>query len=282
MLNSNYGWRNRTFRYGVTLWVGFVAVCAFYKFYPYHSHEGTQWGVILEVFGISALIGVVFWRMIRRSLEVEQAITLRLAESEANYRNLVENTGLGYVIIDATGTVLEANQEYARLAGRQSPGEIIGNRILEWTAPHDVARNEVEIRRCLEEGTVRNLRVDYLGGGGEIKTVEVNASRLTGADGKVRILAVCNEVTALKRAEETLLQAKEFAQCTIDSLSGHICVLDQHGVILSTNLAWRRFAESNSCRAPGRSWGPTTSPPASRSSARIPPIPAGWSKGSGM
>ncbi len=37
----------------------------------------------------------------------------------------------------------------------------------------------------------------------------------------------------------------EFFQKTLDSLQAHIAVLDELGVILAVNLAWRRFASSN-------------------------------------
>lgn len=41
-----------------------------------------------------------------------------------------------------------------------------------------------------------------------------------------------------------------FAQSTTDALSSEVCVLDSAGTILSTNLAWRKFAEANG--SPGR------------------------------
>ncbi len=43
------------------------------------------------------------------------------------------------------------------------------------------------------------------------------------------------------------------ARSTLDALSAHICVLDEKGVILSTNLAWNRFAQENP-PAPENNW----------------------------
>ena len=46
-----------------------------------------------------------------------------------------------------------------------------------------------------------------------------------------------------KRAKETSnLFAAELARTVIDSLSAHIAILDENGVILETNKAWRDFA----------------------------------------
>ena len=51
--------------------------------------------------------------------------------------------------------------------------------------------------------------------------------------------------TGDKRRETRLLGSEEFAQATIDALGVHICVLDEKGVILSVNRAWRDFARAN-------------------------------------
>ena len=42
-----------------------------------------------------------------------------LAESEAKYRQLVETTDTGYLILDAEGLVVDANEEYVRISGHQ-------------------------------------------------------------------------------------------------------------------------------------------------------------------
>ena len=51
--------------------------------------------------------------------------------------------------------------------------------------------------------------------------------------------------SGLKRAGETLRESERFARATVDALSAHIAILDQSGVIISVNRAWRRFAQAN-------------------------------------
>jgi PAS domain-containing protein len=49
-----------------------------------------------------------------------------------------------------------------------------------------------------------------------------------------------------KKAKETnSLFADELARTVLDSLSAHIAILDENGVILETNKAWRDFAEKS-------------------------------------
>jgi PAS domain S-box-containing protein len=53
-----------------------------------------------------------------------------------------------------------------------------------------------------------------------------------------------HDVTARVRADERLRAAGVFWQATLDSLTAHIAILDEHGGIVAVNAAWRRFAES--------------------------------------
>ena len=60
-----------------------------------------------------------------------------------------------------------------------------------------------------------------------------------------RFVGIAEDVTKQKLAEETLLEAQQFAICTIDGLSAHICVIDALGNIVITNRAWNTFATEN-------------------------------------
>ena len=116
-----------------------------------------------------------------------------MCRSEERYRNLIETTGTGYVVLDMEGKVLDANDMYVKLAGRSSLHEILGKSVTEWTAPYDLERNAAEVRRCVETGSVRGLRVDYVHPDGSVQPIEVNAS-LVESDGEKRILTLCRGV----------------------------------------------------------------------------------------
>jgi PAS domain S-box-containing protein len=51
-------------------------------------------------------------------------------------------------------------------------------------------------------------------------------------------------VVARVRVEDRLREAEAFWQGTLDSLSSHVAILDEHGTIIAVNAAWRRFARS--------------------------------------
>ncbi len=57
------------------------------------------------------------------------------------------------------------------------------------------------------------------------------------------------------RAQSTLEESQQFLQCTLDALTAHIAILDDQGIIIAVNSAWRQFADGNQLRDPNSSIG---------------------------
>ncbi len=142
----------------------------------------------------------------KQRLRQEGARILRL--SEAKYKDLIERTDTGYVILDKVGRVIEANNEYLRLTGYENSSAIHGHRITEWTADHDVDQSEQMIETCLKENQVRNLELDYVDTEGKTTPVEINAS-LIETDHSSRIVAICRDITERKKVERALRENEE-------------------------------------------------------------------------
>ncbi|MRR30174.1 PAS domain S-box protein, partial [bacterium] len=53
------------------------------------------------------------------------------------------------------------------------------------------------------------------------------------------------DIIERKRTEQRLFDEQFFSQGTIDVLPDHLCVLDQDGVIMNVNRAWRAYADAN-------------------------------------
>lgn len=51
-----------------------------------------------------------------------------------------------------------------------------------------------------------------------------------------------HDLSDMKRAAAALRESERFARETLDSLSSHVAILDDHGVIIGANKAWREFA----------------------------------------
>ena len=50
------------------------------------------------------------------------------------------------------------------------------------------------------------------------------------------------------KAEQLIKETQQYAKTILNSLSAHIAIIDEHGIILETNRAWREFAQSNQIR----------------------------------
>jgi PAS domain S-box-containing protein len=140
---------------------------------------------------------VYFLRDITDRKKAEQA----LMESERKYKMLIETTNTGFVIIDEKGRVLDANEEYVRLLGRDTLDEIRGKPVTDWTAPHDRERNSAKVQKCLETGSVRNLEIDYLDAKGRLVPIEIHATVLPGRSHPV-IMGICRDISERKRAAQ--------------------------------------------------------------------------------
>lgn len=60
-----------------------------------------------------------------------------------------------------------------------------------------------------------------------------------------RIHAQESVIGERQRAEEALRSSVQFVRATLDALSAHVCVLDERGVVIAVNRAWRQFAHNN-------------------------------------
>jgi PAS domain S-box-containing protein/putative nucleotidyltransferase with HDIG domain len=157
------------------------------------------------IFKDSRIAGaVVTFRDITARKQAETA----LQESEEKYRTLVETTDTGYLILDSQGKVTDANQEYVRLSGHKSLAEILGRSVVEWTAEHDRERNAAEVSKCLQQGYVRGLEIDYVDAEGRITPIEINATVITTGQ-SLQIVSLCRDITERKRAEEALRESEE-------------------------------------------------------------------------
>jgi PAS domain S-box-containing protein/putative nucleotidyltransferase with HDIG domain len=147
-----------------------------------------------KVFGILASAEDITERK-----QVEEA----LRKSEEKFKILIETTNTGFHILDAQGRVIDANKEYIRFTGYDTLEEILGRSVAEWTAPHDRERNATEVKKCIEQGYVRNLEIDYVNQIGQITPIEINAS-VIGSGDSAKIFSLCRNITERKQMEEAL------------------------------------------------------------------------------
>jgi PAS domain S-box-containing protein len=199
---------------------------------------------ILTYGGRSCIVG--FFRDVTERKQAEAA----LAESEAKYRQLVETTDTGYLILDDEGRVVDANGEYVRISSHHDLGEIVGHSVVEWTAPYDRDRNAQEVENCVRVGQVRQLEIDYIGPDGKVIPIEINASTITTKTGK-RILSLCRDITERRQAQKALERERQSLWRMLQA-SDHerqIISYDIHdGLAQYLAAAWMQFQSCDALR----------------------------------
>ena len=180
----------------------------------------------------------VYFSMIRditeRKRDEEQ-----LRESEEKYKFLIETTKTGYVILGGDGRVIDANAEYVRMSGHDRLADILGRKVVEWTAVHDQERNAAEVKKCLKAGFVRNLEIDYVQKNGTFIPVEINATVMRSGEA-MRIFTVCRDITDRKKVENEIAERGVLLQQILDTSSVAIFLVDKAGRITRAN---KRMAE---------------------------------------
>jgi two-component system, cell cycle sensor histidine kinase and response regulator CckA len=129
-----------------------------------------------------------------------------LLDAELRYEGLIETTQTGFVELDASGRVTQANDVYSRMAGASRSEDIIGRSVLDWTAPECLLENEAAVRRCSIQGHISDFETTYLRADGSRARILINATTEDGPDG-LRIATLCRDITERKMMEEALREA---------------------------------------------------------------------------
>ncbi|MCR4402139.1 MAG: diguanylate cyclase [Firmicutes bacterium] len=147
-----------------------------------------------------------------RALTRKVRATIRdLSESEAKYRQLIENASDGMFVADMGGAITYVNEPLAAMLG-YAAHELIGRKIFEIVArtSHD------EIAAALSpegvSGDCQMLDVELVGREGKSVFCQINTSGLKREGTAVAIQGVVRDVTQRKRLEEELRRQTEEAR----------------------------------------------------------------------
>lgn len=144
-----------------------------------------------------------------RDVTEREAARADLEASEARFRRLFESSGVGVGIFDLDGTLVDANQAYTEMTGRDLES-LRGMRFDDYTHPEDAGAGLgmfEEMQRGERRGFVARKR--YVRPDGGLKWVQLTATVIRDEAGEaIQHMSVVQDVDAETRAAQELEQTK--------------------------------------------------------------------------
>ena len=203
----------------------------------YGGRGAHLWGVASSLFDSSGdIIGAI---ESVRNITDKKNIEKTLFESEIKYRSIFDNAIEGISQVTPEGRFISVNRALARMAGYDSPEEMIksitniGNQL--YVNPED----RVRYKKMLEEqGVIKEFETQHYRKDGSIFWASINARAVKNEAGKVLYYeGTVEDITERKRAEEELRESEENFRCSLDDSPLGIRIVTIEGETIYANPA---------------------------------------------
>ncbi|WP_051971614.1 PAS domain S-box protein [Massilia sp. 9096] len=174
---------------------------------------------------------------------------IELHESRERFQKIVSQAATGVVEMDIDGRVTLVNKRFCQMLGYDE-AELVGNSILDVTAPDSVEKTLATVRRTIALGEGQVIDKHYRRRDGTLMSATSSVNALRNAAGECHgLVAIVLDTTASKRDAEALRASEERYRTLFDSMDQAFCLIelefDAEGracdwVYLQTNSA---FAE---------------------------------------
>ncbi len=162
---------------------------------------------------------------------------LTLAESEREYRSVLESMGDVFYRSDRDGRLTMASPSFARVLGYGSVDEALGMDLAHEFYEHPSQRAEL-LERLERDGAVTDLEVTVRRHDGTIIEGAVTGNFYRDAVGEVQgVEGVLRDMTERKRAQRALVEAEERGRLLLTSVGEGIFGVDHLGHVIFMNPA---------------------------------------------
>jgi len=161
-----------------------------------------------------------------------------LRESQEKLRLMFDSVTEGITVTDLNGVITDVNQRVVEIHRFGSKGEVLGKIAFELIATRDHKRGVANMRKTLEEGSVRAIEYTLVKADGSEFPGEISASVLKDALGNpLGFIAITRDITERKKVEEELRQSEEKYRRLFELSPIGITTVDMKGMITSCNPA---------------------------------------------
>ncbi|MEO5349876.1 MAG: PAS domain S-box protein [Magnetococcus sp. YQC-3] len=169
---------------------------------------------------------------LQRMRQTQEHALLSLRQSEAKYRAMVDNVGVGIARVSLQGTILESNVAFADMLG-YTIQELTGRSIVQITHPDDMPRN-TELLDMLFAGLIPSFHTEkrYLAKDGSCKWGSLSVTLIPGtAPEPPFCLTSVEDITRRKQQE---LQLRQLSQA-VEQSPVSVVITDLEGKIQYVN-----------------------------------------------
>ena len=157
-------------------------------------------------------------------------------EEETKLRAIFASCPDAITVSDLNGNIVECNQATLDMGGFLSKDEVIGKSALEFIAKKDRERAMENLKKTLEQDSVKNIEYTFLAKDGRVYPAELSASVIKDSSGNATgFVAITKDITERKQMEEALKRSEEKFRSIFESANDCMIYLDKSGRILDVN-----------------------------------------------
>ncbi|MGD0341185.1 MAG: PAS domain S-box protein [Bacteroidales bacterium] len=185
--------------------------------------------------------GVTYFQSIMRDITERKNSEEILLESEERFRKIFEDSPIGILITGKDMGILRANNAFCNMLG-YTEAELHGTTFRSFTHPDYIPGDELALLKLVaREIPVYHTEKRYLKKDDSIIWGSITVSLVLNNSGEVQFfLAMVEDITSRKIAEEELEKSFSLEKATLESTVDGILVVDTNGKIVQYN---QKFAE---------------------------------------
>jgi PAS domain S-box-containing protein len=188
-------------------------------------------------------------------VEERKGAAEELGESEAKFRSVFRDAGVGMAIVSPEGLFLAANDAFSRFIG-YSEEELLGKTVQSLTHPEDWPMFSQRLSQALSDGTgFQGVEKRCLHKNGKVLCGECSASLIRDTDGKPEyFVAEVLDITDRKRAEQTLRESEQRFRLVANTAPVLIWMSGTDKFCTFFNQCWLDFSGRTLEQESGNGW----------------------------
>jgi PAS domain S-box-containing protein len=212
------------------------------KRFEIHLEQLKAW-LAISVYSTTKECFIAVFKNITESKEVEEELRWKTAFLEAQVDSALD----GILVVNDQGKKILQNQRLSELW--KIPPEVSNdkNDLVQVKFVSEQTKNPRQFEEKIAHlyshpDAVSQDEIELIDG----TVLDRYSSPVLGKTGKrYGRIWTFRDITERKRTDIALLESKRFLRSTLDALSAHIAILDEHGTVIAVNAAWKRFADEN-------------------------------------